>query len=87
MKKNETVREILEWLGAKLLMTEPNADIEISHAMAADIVAILSSLPAGKAGRPKQWTAETENPRGLQLARPHAGQRSGARDRQGDRAA
>ena len=28
--------------------------------MAAEIVAILSSLPEGKAGRPKQWTAETE---------------------------
>jgi hypothetical protein len=60
MKKNETVREILEWLGAKLLTTESNVDIEISHAMAAEIVAILSSLPAGKAGRPKQWTAATE---------------------------
>ena len=28
--------------------------------MAAEIVAILSSLPEGKAGRPKLWTYETE---------------------------
>ena len=41
-------------------MTEPQDKIEISHSMAAEIVAILSSLPAGKAGLPKLWTYETQ---------------------------
>ena len=51
---------MLDWLGAQLLMTEPQDKIEISHAMAAEIVAILSSLPAGRAGVPKLWTPETQ---------------------------
>jgi hypothetical protein len=56
----ENLRQVLEWLGAQLLMIEPHDKIEISHVMAKEIVAILSSLPPGKAGRPKQWTHETE---------------------------
>ena len=43
-----------------MLFTEPPDKIEISHSAAAEIVAILSSLPAGKAGRPKLWTLDTE---------------------------
>ena len=50
------MRQLLEYFGMLLLTTEPQNDIEISHAMAAEIVAILSSLPEGKRGRPKQWT-------------------------------
>ena len=56
----ENVRQLLELLGALLLMTDGSDKIEIPHAMAAEIVAILSALPEGKAGRPKQWTDETE---------------------------
>ena len=56
----EKLRQVLECLGAQLLMTEQPDNIEISRAMATEIVAILSSLPAGKAGLPKQWTFETQ---------------------------
>jgi hypothetical protein len=56
----ESLRQLLEWLGALMRTTEAQDKIEISHAAAAEIVAILSSLPAGKAGRPKLWTFEIE---------------------------
>jgi hypothetical protein len=56
----EKLRQLLEFLGALVQTTDPRDNIEISHSMAAEIVAILSSLPEGKAGRPKQWTYKTE---------------------------
>ena len=56
----ENLRDLLVWLGAAVLNTEPHDKIEIPHSAAAEIVAILSSLPPGKAGRPKQWSLETE---------------------------
>ena len=58
--KDEKLRSLVDLLGAFLLTTEPPDQIEIPRAAAAEIVAILSSLPAGKVGRPKKWTAETE---------------------------
>jgi hypothetical protein len=56
----EKLRQLLEWLGAQLLTTDPQYNIELSHAAVAQIVAILSSLPEGKRKRPKQWTHEIE---------------------------
>ena len=56
----EKLRQLLEFLGALVHTTEPQDTIEISHSMATEIIAILSSLPRGKAGRPKLWTYETE---------------------------
>ena len=56
----EKLRQLLEWLGALVQTTDPQDKIEISHSFAAEIVTILSSLPEGKAGRPKLWTYETE---------------------------
>jgi hypothetical protein len=63
MKKiidEEKLRQLLEWLGALMLFTDRRDNIEISHQVAAEIVAVLSSLPEGKAGRPKAWTYDTE---------------------------
>jgi hypothetical protein len=56
----EKLRQLLEVLGALVQTTDPKDEITISHAFAADIVAVLSALPEGKKGRPKQWTYETE---------------------------
>jgi hypothetical protein len=56
----EKLRQLLEWLGALVQTTDLQDKIEISHSFAAEIVAILSSLPEGRAGRPKLWTYETE---------------------------
>ena len=54
-------RDLLIWLGATLLFTEPDDDkIEIPRSAAAEIVAILSSLPPGKVSRPKLRSLETE---------------------------
>jgi hypothetical protein len=56
----ENLRDLLVWLGATMLTTEPHDKITIPNSAAAEIVAILSSLPPGKAGRPKQWSLKTE---------------------------
>jgi hypothetical protein len=56
----ENLRDLLVWLGATMLYTDPQDKIEIPHSAAAEIVAILSSLRPGKAGRPKQWSLDTE---------------------------
>ena len=56
----ENLRDLLVWLRATMLNTDPQDKIEIPHSAAAEIVAVLSSLPPGKAGRPKQWSLETE---------------------------
>lgn len=56
----EDLRDLLVWLGATMLFTEQPNKIEIPRSAAAKIVAILSSLPPGKAGRPKLWSLETE---------------------------
>ena len=56
----EELRRLLEVLGAQVRTTDPKDEITISHAFAASIVAVLSALPEGKKGRPKQWTYETE---------------------------
>ena len=56
----ENLRHLLVWLRATMLNTDPQDKIEIPRSAAAEIVAILSSLPPGKAGRPKQWSLETE---------------------------
>lgn len=62
MKKHdpEHVRELLEWLGSRLLYDEQDRPIELSRRVVEAIVAILSSLPAGRKGRPKQWDYNTE---------------------------
>ena len=56
----ENLRDLLVWLRATMLNTDPQDNIEIPHSAAAEIVAVLSSLPPGKAGRPRQWSLETE---------------------------
>ena len=56
----ESLRDLLVWLHVAMRNTDPHDKIEITHSAAAEIVAILSSLPEGKAGRPKQWSLETE---------------------------
>lgn len=56
----ENLRDLLVWLGATMLNTEPHDKITIPHSAAAEIVAVLSSLPPGKAGRPKRWSLEIE---------------------------
>ena len=58
---DEKLREHLDWLGVTLLMTEPDDQITIPYWVVGEIVAALSSTPAGKAGRPKCWTAEIES--------------------------
>ena len=57
---DEELRQILEWLGMQLLMTDTNEKIKITYPMAAKIVAFLSASRAGKAGRPKEWKDETQ---------------------------
>ena len=56
----ENLRDLLVWLRATMLNTGPPDKIEIPHSAAAEIVAVLSSLPLGKAGRPKLWSLDTE---------------------------
>ena len=56
----ESLRDLLVWLHVAMRNTDPHDKIEITHSAAAEIVAILSSLPPGKVSRPKLRSLETE---------------------------